>query len=153
MKIRTILTAAAATAALALPFAGGPAGASVNPPVPQWGPALQQLCASPAAAAAAGYVVIVGTPANNLLVGGPANNAICGLAGNDVILGGGGHDLACAGPGNDRVEGGTGHDTLFGESGIDILLGQAGFDFLDGGVPVGDNCQVGAGGGVPVNCP
>ena len=108
-----------------------------------------ELCESRAvAAAAAGFNVILGGPAADVLNGGGGRDLILGLGGNDLIDGGGGNDLILSGDGNDIVRGNTGDDTLclgagddfgYGNPNDDRIFGEAGFDHGDGGLGI-DGC-------------
>ncbi len=66
-----------------------------------------------------GFLVIVGTPQDDVLTGHEGQDLICGLAGNDTIKG-----LKTG----DGLYGGSGNDTLFGGRGPDFLHGGKGTD-------------------------
>jgi hypothetical protein len=120
-------------------------------PPDQWGPPLYQLCDAPAAAAAAGYNVVILTPLDDVYVGTPQADAIYARPGNDDINGAGGDDLICLGPGKDLGQGANGNDAVFGEEDEDELFGGFGNDFLHGG-PAADSCAGGFGVDVLVSC-
>jgi Ca2+-binding RTX toxin-like protein len=90
----------------------------------------------------AGFDVITGGRADDVLDGGDGFDRITGHAGNDVILGGpwndfldggDGDDIIVGGDGDDRIQGGTGNNLLIGGLGRDIILGGEGDDLLIGG--------------------
>ena len=93
----------------------------------QWGPPLAALCANPAAAAAAGYNVILGNGAANVIVGGPRSptpsSRSAGTTPSPADLG-----LTCcaSGAGTTRATVGSGNDAVFGEEDNDKLRGSAG---------------------------
>ena len=122
----------------------------------------QSVCLglTPDSAAAAGYVVQIGTPGNDLItgvdgvrnfimgnggddeiIGGNIDDVICGGAGDDDILGrqgndrvagNGGDDIINLGDGNDVASGGSGDDNLVGDFGNDRLNGNGGADRISG---------------------
>ena len=108
----------------------------------QWGPPLAALCADPGLAAAAGYNLILGNGAPNVLAGGAGADAIYSFGGNDIVTGGPGPDLICLGWGNDKGDGQQGNDAVFGEPDRDRLRGSVGRDWLDGGTQF-DQCDGG----------
>jgi len=108
----------------------------------EWGPPLQALCESPAAAAAAGYNVIEGDALGNVIVGTPLADAIFAYGGNDTVWGGPRPDLICLSFGHDKGNGGAGNDAVFGEEHNDKLRGEAARDYLDGGAQ-NDKCDGG----------
>lgn len=144
---RTRKLAVLGIAVLAPLLLAGTAQATDEPhhdgPPEQWGPPLAALCDSPAAAAAAGYNVIIGNNMPNVINGGPLADAIFALGGNDTVSGGPGDDLICLGLGKDKGNGGRGNDAIFGEEHNDRLRGVAGRDYLDGGTQ-NDKCDGGA---------
>jgi hypothetical protein len=106
-------------------------------------------------------VVVIGTPARDVVAGrafgdfidgaeGP--DAVCGKDANDRLRGGdgvdhltgqGGNDNLLGGPGGDRLAGGGGNDVLNGGKGEDELRGGSGNDWLFGGP--GDRLRGGPG--------
>jgi Ca2+-binding RTX toxin-like protein len=107
-----------------------------------WGPPLAALCASPAAAAAAGYNVILGNNAANAITGTVLPDAIFSFGGNDTVEGGPRDDLLCLGLGDDKGNGNRGNDAVFGEEHNDKLRGSTERDYLDGGTQ-NDKCDGG----------
>jgi Ca2+-binding RTX toxin-like protein len=96
----------------------------------------------------AGFDVITGGRADDVLDGGDGFDRITGHAGNDVILGGpwndfldggDGDDIIVGGDGDDRIQGGSGNNLLIGGLGRDIILGGDGDDLLIGGTTSYDN--------------
>jgi Ca2+-binding RTX toxin-like protein len=77
--------------------------------------------------------VLTGTPSNDKVLAKPGNDSISALDGNDLIFAGWGNDNSDAGPGNDRTHGGPGNDTLLGSDGNDRLWAGYGDDNVDGG--------------------
>lgn len=142
---RTKTLAAIATAAIAVPIGAAVVNADVfhEGPPGQFGPPLEEICDNNdvAAAAAAGYNVIVLNNLPNVFSGTAAADAIFALGGADQIQGGPGDDLICLGYGNDRAQGGRGNDAVFGEEGEeDRIFGGLGNDWLDGGPGGDDRC-------------
>lgn len=141
--LRTLVLGATLVAPLALVgVAQADEGPSHDGNPKEWGPPLAALCSSPAAAAAAGYNVILGNNAPNVINGGPGPDAIFAFGGNDIVNGGPGPDLLCLGQGDDRGNGGGGNDAVFGEQQNDLLRGVRGRDYLDGGTQ-NDKCDGG----------
>lgn len=107
-----------------------------------WGPPLEQLCGSPAIAAASGYHVVVLDNLGNVYTGTSGPDAIFASGGNDTIHAGGGDDVVCGSFGNDTVYGDAGNDAIFGEEHNDVLRGNSGRDYLHGGSQT-DTCNGG----------
>lgn len=82
---------------------------------------------------AAGYVVVVGTPANNTLNASWRKSVLMGLGGNDTLNGGGADDVLCGGDGDDTLNGGGGINWLVGGRGHDTLHGGPKRDMMVGG--------------------
>jgi Ca2+-binding RTX toxin-like protein len=147
---RAALSLAGITASLAIlggaVLATGPSDHTGDPAV--WGPPLEVLCDSPAAARAAGYNVIddpvTGIQDGGLLEGTSGDDAIFANSGNDIVYAGRGNDLICGGYGFDTIHGEAGNDAAFGEEHNDTLRGGNNDDYLDGG---GQNDQCDGGNG------
>jgi Ca2+-binding RTX toxin-like protein len=105
-----------------------------------------------AAAGAAGYQVILGTPQAELLVGTAGDDFMYGDAGIDTIDGLDGDDCLVGGidgseilgrGGDDALFGGPNHDALMGGLGADSLFGGDGWDQLAGGDKFGSSPYLG----------
>ncbi len=120
--VRRGFIALAAVAAVGV--SAGSVAAWVDVP-DDWPPGVQQAaqqgsayCGNPAAAAAAGYNIvigsglIIGTNLDDLILGSPLPDRIEALAGDDIV---------CASDSGDKVRAGTGNDLVFGEGGDDRL--------------------------------
>jgi hypothetical protein len=81
----------------------------------------------------AGFAVIEGSPAGDVLVGGNRSQCIVAHEGNDTVTGTNAPDRLDCGPGNDTCNGGRGDDAVFGGEDDDTLLGDNGVDLLRGG--------------------
>ena len=102
----------------------------------------------------AGWDVLTGNGAANILYGWHGNDTLEGMGGNDTLYGGTGDDRLYGGDGNDilyggadndtlygddPLEGGTGNDTLYCGDGGDNLYGQGGNDKLFPGAGKNDS--------------
>ncbi len=82
---------------------------------------------------AAGYNVVLGDDASNVLIGTNGNDFILGEGGSDFIFALRGDDVACGGEGVDWMFGDRGADELLGDQGNDWVFGGSGGDVLSGG--------------------
>lgn len=139
--------------------------ASVLVPAPSVGAqstSVECLGFTAQSAAAAGFIIHLGTEGDDVLAGSDASrdfmlgfggdDRLTGNGSDDIICGGSGDDVINAGDGNDRVHGNRGNDTLtlgagndrasggfggdsiVGGAGVDRIAGQAGGDHISGGL-------------------
>jgi RTX calcium-binding nonapeptide repeat (4 copies) len=81
----------------------------------------------------AGYAVVEGSPASEVLSGGNRSQCIVAYEGDDTVNGGNAPDRIDCGAGNDTCNGGRGDDVVLGGEGDDVLVGDNGVDLLRGG--------------------
>jgi Ca2+-binding RTX toxin-like protein len=74
-----------------------------------------------------------GTGGVDVIAARGGDDRVRGLGGNDLLCGGGGADLLLGGGGRDRLAGQGGDDALAGQKGPSVLEGGNGSDFLMGG--------------------
>jgi hypothetical protein len=81
----------------------------------------------------AGFMVVEGSPASDVLPGGNGSQCVVAHEGNDTVAGSNAPDRLVCGAGSDTCNGGRGDDIVLGGEDDDVLIGDNGVDLLRGG--------------------